>query len=562
MRLSGIYQTRDDWVDNHFTGEGDAIEGYDEIAGRVQFLYELGSAVSALSTCTRAASTAPRACSAPTSSSRAPTTSCRASTDTRSPRRGATTQDLESIGGSRSSSTTISARVTLHLDHRLRDGRRATAAATSTAASAPVRAARPCLPGSARAVFIPFPRRVGGRHRRPRPDHAGVPPRIAANERHVRLAGGRSTTSTKPGHRQLQLRHPFGGVEHDDVWQHAEQPAWAVFGIGRATTSPTRSRCARGLRYTDDEKDFTAERFTSPVGAGPIGPIAVITDEDQLSWDLSAHLVRSATTRTSTRASPRASARRPSRAATRCSATRPSVANSEDDHVRRGRHQDEPVRTTAAGSTFAIYKYDDGRPAADGRRRRREFQHARSTPTRRTARASSSTSRPTSPTTSWSRSARADTTPRSTTRISASGLRRRLHVPGPCTVPAIPPSMPRQRHHRRQPLAAVARSTIANLTARWGMPVGERRVLRLHRLGLPQRDQLLPVRVEGVHRRCAARGRPAASATRGTTASRKSRSIGRNITDEIQAVGGIDFNNLTGFINEPRRYFVEFRSKF
>ena len=37
---------------------------------------------------------------------------------------------------------------------------------------------------------------------------------------------------------------------------------------------------------------------------------------------------------------------------------------------------------------------------------------------------------------------------------------------------------------------------------------------------------------------------------------------GRNITDEIQAVGGIDFNNLTGFINEPRRYFVEFKSKF
>ena len=37
---------------------------------------------------------------------------------------------------------------------------------------------------------------------------------------------------------------------------------------------------------------------------------------------------------------------------------------------------------------------------------------------------------------------------------------------------------------------------------------------------------------------------------------------GRNITDEIEAVGAIDFNNLTGFVNEPRRYFVEFRSSF
>ena len=38
--------------------------------------------------------------------------------------------------------------------------------------------------------------------------------------------------------------------------------------------------------------------------------------------------------------------------------------------------------------------------------------------------------------------------------------------------------------------------------------------------------------------------------------------FGRNITDEIQAVGGIDFNNLTGFVNEPRICGVEFRSQF
>ena len=42
MRLSGIYQTRDDWVDNLFTGEGDQFEGFDEMAGRLQFLYDSG----------------------------------------------------------------------------------------------------------------------------------------------------------------------------------------------------------------------------------------------------------------------------------------------------------------------------------------------------------------------------------------------------------------------------------------------------------------------------------------------------------------------------------------
>ncbi len=38
--------------------------------------------------------------------------------------------------------------------------------------------------------------------------------------------------------------------------------------------------------------------------------------------------------------------------------------------------------------------------------------------------------------------------------------------------------------------------------------------------------------------------------------------FGRNITNEQQLVGGIDFNNLTGFINEPRIYGVEFTARF
>ena len=37
---------------------------------------------------------------------------------------------------------------------------------------------------------------------------------------------------------------------------------------------------------------------------------------------------------------------------------------------------------------------------------------------------------------------------------------------------------------------------------------------------------------------------------------------GRNITNQIRAVGGIDFNNLTGFINEPRLWGAEFKARF
>ena len=36
----------------------------------------------------------------------------------------------------------------------------------------------------------------------------------------------------------------------------------------------------------------------------------------------------------------------------------------------------------------------------------------------------------------------------------------------------------------------------------------------------------------------------------------------RNITDQRRITGAIDFNNLTGFINEPRTVGVEFSAKF
>ena len=38
--------------------------------------------------------------------------------------------------------------------------------------------------------------------------------------------------------------------------------------------------------------------------------------------------------------------------------------------------------------------------------------------------------------------------------------------------------------------------------------------------------------------------------------------FGRNILDEEELVGGIDFNNLTGFVNEPRIWGVEFIARF
>lgn len=38
--------------------------------------------------------------------------------------------------------------------------------------------------------------------------------------------------------------------------------------------------------------------------------------------------------------------------------------------------------------------------------------------------------------------------------------------------------------------------------------------------------------------------------------------FGRNITNQIQTVGGIDFDSLTGMINEPRAYGMQFKAAF
>jgi iron complex outermembrane receptor protein len=38
--------------------------------------------------------------------------------------------------------------------------------------------------------------------------------------------------------------------------------------------------------------------------------------------------------------------------------------------------------------------------------------------------------------------------------------------------------------------------------------------------------------------------------------------FGRNITNDKSLEGGIDFNNLTGFVNDPRTMGVEIKTRF
>jgi iron complex outermembrane receptor protein len=80
-----------------------------------------------------------------------------------------------------------------------------------------------------------------------------------------------------------------GDVVNGFATQRQENEAWAAFGSVDYQLNDAFT-LRGGLRFTRDRKDFTAERTLSPLaflGVGPVGPISVSPDDSDLSWDLS-----------------------------------------------------------------------------------------------------------------------------------------------------------------------------------------------------------------------------------------------------------------------------------
>jgi len=68
--------------------------------------------------------------------------------------------------------------------------------------------------------------------------------------------------------------------------QTQQNTAWALFGsVKYALSEQTGLR--GGLRWSRDKKDFVAERFQSPFGAPPTGRLTANPSDSDLSWDVS-----------------------------------------------------------------------------------------------------------------------------------------------------------------------------------------------------------------------------------------------------------------------------------
>jgi iron complex outermembrane receptor protein len=78
-----------------------------------------------------------------------------------------------------------------------------------------------------------------------------------------------------------------GGVQDGYAFQKQQAESWALFGS--LDYRPTdRWTLKGGLRYTTDEKDFSAERPDPTFQTPTVAPITAKTDADLATWDLSA----------------------------------------------------------------------------------------------------------------------------------------------------------------------------------------------------------------------------------------------------------------------------------
>ena len=77
------------------------------------------------------------------------------------------------------------------------------------------------------------------------------------------------------------------GLQNGYAIQEQDTSAWALFGSFDYTVSDDLKVTA-GLRYSDDEKDFYAKRTQSPVGAADFKEVWANPSDSHVSWDLSA----------------------------------------------------------------------------------------------------------------------------------------------------------------------------------------------------------------------------------------------------------------------------------
>ncbi|MGD9584021.1 MAG: TonB-dependent receptor [Lysobacterales bacterium] len=544
-RVAALYQRRDDYVDNTFNGPGDDLEGYEEFAARAQFLYAPSEDFEALfNVHLRSLDGTARLFRAniiePGSNEFVPGfRRDRVSID------GDNFQDLDAFGASA----------------RLRWDFEGVSLHSITGYETVEILSRGDIDGGFGAVFAP-------------PSGPGFIPFTAESAdglpSHDQISQELRLESTTDAALQWQfgLYYFFEDITIDSfnfdtlapgrpqngfARQDQENNAYAAFGSLEYQASD-RLTLRGGLRFTRDEKDFVAERFESPLaflGVGPIGPLSASPSDSDLSWDASAMYQMTDNLNGFVRVA--RGFRAPSVQGRLLFGDVVSVADSESVISYEAGIKTE-LWDQRARIGFTVFKYtinDQQLTAVGGQTNFNTLVNADKTVG-----------------SGFELDADAYLTDRLLVTAGLSYNDTEIDDPnlfiqpcgGGCTVLDAPGPIAGtvSIDGNRLPQAPLV---VANATARYGIPVGNGEVFVYTDWAYRSKvnfflydsvefngDGLLEggVRV-GYNWRAG---------------SRELALYGRNITNQRELVGGIDFNNLTGFINEPRIFGVEFSARF
>jgi iron complex outermembrane receptor protein len=341
-----------------------------------------------------------------------------------------------------------------------------------------------------------------------------------------------------------------GRPQNGFAQQKQQNTAYAVFGsLEYAVNDDFTLR--GGLRFTRDEKDFEAERFQSPIGGGTIGPLYANPSDSNVSWDFSG--VYEFTDDVNVFARVARGFRAPSIQGRLLFGDGISVADTETVlSYEAGIKSDFWDRRARVGFTLFSYTVDDQQLTAVGGGA------------------------------NFNTLVNADKTVGSGFELDAEAyLTDNLLVTagfsyndteiqddtlavqpcgGGCTVldPAGPVPGTVLLNGNRLPQAPLK---VGNITARYGIPMGDGELFFF--TDWAYRDEISFFLYDSVEFNGKALLEGGLRVGYNWNGGRyEVAAFGRNITDEQQLVGGIDFNNLTGFINEPRIFGVEFTAKF
>ncbi len=543
-RASALYQWRDDWVENSGPGPNDELEGYDEYALRGQLLIEPSDTFNALiGAHLRSLDGTARLFRA---NIIAPGSNILADFDREAVAiDGRNEQSLDTYGINARLSWGFD-RVTLYSVTGYEHGEVFSRGDIDGGVGAAF------LPTGSRPGFIPFPAESAD----------GIPDvtqitqefRLESNEWGAfDWQAGVFYFNEDLNVDSFNYDTFGGGVQNGYARQTQDNTAWAVFAAGEYLIGDALT-LRGGLRYTDDQKDYTAERLVSPFGAPPTGVISANPSDTDISWDLSATYAINDDVNVYGRVA--RGFRAPSVQGRLLFGDLVSVAESETAlSFEAGIKASLFDNRARLGAAIFHYTIDDQQlTAVGGATNFNTLINAEETIGQ-----------------GFELDAEAYLTDSllvtfglsyNDTEINDGNLAVAI-CGSACTVtdPTIVRGGSTLALIDGNPLPQ-APKWVSNLTARYGIPVGDNGEFFIF-TDWAYRTEVNFFLYESVE----FTGDPLLEGGlrvgyNWAGGNYEVAAFGRNILDEVEAVGGIDFNNLTGFVNEPRIWGVEFTARF